>query len=124
VNTDNQRESTQETHDFYPVVRPSKTCLLPRCGIPMDEGCTQPLSSDPMINLNTTVFPFLVFLPFANLRNLKPLALTMMITVGTMLRRRRSCRKKHLRQICLYVVPKLPLMKLRYYNVSKDEGSN
>jgi hypothetical protein len=23
----------------------------------MDEGCTQPLSSDPMINLNTTVFP-------------------------------------------------------------------
>jgi hypothetical protein len=22
----------------------------------MDEGCTQPLSSDPMINLNTTVF--------------------------------------------------------------------
>jgi hypothetical protein len=38
------------------VVRPSNTCLLPRCGIPMDEGCTQPLSSDPMINLNTTVF--------------------------------------------------------------------
>jgi hypothetical protein len=32
------------------------TCLLPRCGIPMDEGCTQPLSSDPMIHLNTTVF--------------------------------------------------------------------
>jgi hypothetical protein len=40
------------------VVRPSNTCLLPRCGVPMDEGCTQPLSSDPMINLNTTVFPF------------------------------------------------------------------
>jgi hypothetical protein len=66
---------------FYPVVRPSNTCLLPRCGIPMDEGCTQPLSSDPMINLNTTVFPFFVFLPFArNLYNLEPLALTMMIT--------------------------------------------
>jgi hypothetical protein len=56
VNTDNQRESTQETRDFYPVVRPSNTCLLPRCGVPMDEGCTQPLSSDPMINLNTTAF--------------------------------------------------------------------
>ena len=27
----------------------------------MDEGCTQPLSSDPMINLNTTVFSFRVF---------------------------------------------------------------
>jgi hypothetical protein len=61
ANTNNQRESTQETHDFYPVVRPSNTCLLPCCGIPMDEGCTQPLSSDPMINLNTTVFSFLVF---------------------------------------------------------------
>jgi hypothetical protein len=56
VNTDNQRQSTQETHDFYPVVWPSNTCLLPRCGVPMDEGCTQPLSSDPMINLNTTNF--------------------------------------------------------------------
>jgi hypothetical protein len=81
MNTDNQRESTQETRDFYPVVRPSNTCLLPRCGLPMDEGCTQPLSSDPMINLNTTVFPFLDFFPFArNLHNLEPLALTMIIT--------------------------------------------
>jgi hypothetical protein len=32
------------------------TILLPRCGVPMDEGCTQPLSSDPKINLNTTIF--------------------------------------------------------------------
>jgi hypothetical protein len=63
------------------VVQPSNTCLLPRCGIPMDEGCTQPLSSDLMINLNTMVFPFLVFLLFArNLHNLEPLALAMMIT--------------------------------------------
>jgi hypothetical protein len=81
VNTDNHRESIQETRDFYPVVRPTNTCLLPRCGVPMDEGCTQPLSSDPMINLNTTVFSFLVFLPFArNLHNLEHLALTIMIT--------------------------------------------
>jgi hypothetical protein len=42
----------------------------------MDEGCTQPLSSDPMINLNTTVF-----FPFArNLHKLEPLALTRLIT--------------------------------------------
>jgi hypothetical protein len=27
----------------------------PRCGILMDEGCTQPLSSDPKINLNITI---------------------------------------------------------------------
>jgi hypothetical protein len=32
--------------------------------------------------------------------------------------------RKHLRQICLYVIPKLPLIKLRHYSVSKDEGSN
>jgi hypothetical protein len=57
-----QRRATQETHDFYPVVRPSNTCLLPRCGIPMDEGCTQPLSSDSMINLNTTIFCLLSIL--------------------------------------------------------------
>jgi hypothetical protein len=25
---------------------------------------------------------------------------------------------------CLYVIPKLPLMKLRYYTVSEGEGSN
>jgi hypothetical protein len=31
----------------------------------MDEGCTQPLSSDPMINLNITTFFLIVFLPFA-----------------------------------------------------------
>jgi hypothetical protein len=29
----------------------------------MDEGCTQPLSSDPMIYLNTTVFFFLILFP-------------------------------------------------------------
>jgi hypothetical protein len=69
---------------FYPVVRPSNTCLLPRCGVPMDEGCTQPLSSDPMINLNTTVLFFRVLFPFArNLHKLEPLALTMPITRET-----------------------------------------
>jgi hypothetical protein len=67
---------TRDTR-FYHVVRPSNTCLLPRCGVPMDEGYTQPLSSDPMINLNTTVFFLIVFLPYArNLHKLEPLALT------------------------------------------------
>jgi hypothetical protein len=51
---------TRDTR-FYPVVRPSNTCLLPHCGVLMDEGCTQPLSSDLMINLNITVFFFSVF---------------------------------------------------------------
>jgi hypothetical protein len=71
---------TQKTHDFYPVVRPSNTCLLPHCGVPMDEGCTQRLSSDPMINLNTTTFFLIDFLPFArNLHKLEPLSLTIKI---------------------------------------------
>jgi hypothetical protein len=63
VRTKQSQEATHETRDFYPVVRPSNTCLLPRCGVPMDEGCTQPLSSNPMINLTTTVFLSLSTLP-------------------------------------------------------------
>jgi hypothetical protein len=48
----------------------------------MDEGCTQPLSSDPMINLNTTAFLCLSLFPFArNLHKLESLALTIKITV-------------------------------------------
>jgi hypothetical protein len=81
VNKTIKEKVTQETYDFYPVVRPSNTCLLPRCGIPMDEGCTQPLSSDPMINLNTTTFFLIVLFLFArNLHKLEPLALTILIT--------------------------------------------
>jgi hypothetical protein len=81
VNTIITEKATQVTRDFYPVVLPSNTCLLPRCGVPMDEGCTQPLSSDPMINLNTTTFFLIVFLPFArNLHKLEPLVLTIKIT--------------------------------------------
>jgi hypothetical protein len=81
VRTKQSQEATHETRDFYPVVRPSNSCLLPCCGVPMDEGCTQPLSSDPMINLNTTVFSFRVSFPVArNLHNLESLALTIEIT--------------------------------------------
>jgi hypothetical protein len=58
------------------------TCLPPRCGVPMDEGCTQPLSSDLMINLNTTAFLCLHLFPFArNLHKLEPLAVTIKITM-------------------------------------------
>jgi hypothetical protein len=81
VDTTIIEKATQETRDFYPEVRPSNTCLFPRCGVPMDEGCTQPLSSDTMINLNTTVFSFRVCFPFArNLHSLESLALTIEIT--------------------------------------------
>jgi hypothetical protein len=43
---------------------------------------TQPLSSDPIINLNTTAFFAYLFFPFArNLHKLESLALTTKITV-------------------------------------------
>jgi hypothetical protein len=81
VNTTITEKATQVTCNFYPVIRPSNTCLLPRCGVPMDEACTQPLSSDLMINLNTMAFFLIDFLPFArNLHKLEPLALTIKIT--------------------------------------------
>jgi hypothetical protein len=87
VNTNNHREINTRDMRFYPVVRPSNTCLLPRCGILIDEGCTQPLSSDPMINLNTTAFFLIVFFPFArNLHKLEPLALTKLITKNARVR--------------------------------------
>jgi hypothetical protein len=50
----------------------------------MDEGCTQPLSSDPMINLNTTAFLAFLFFPFVrNLHKLESLALITKITMNT-----------------------------------------
>jgi hypothetical protein len=50
----------------------------------MDEGCTQPLSSDPMIHLNTTVFFLIGDVTFVrNLHKLEPLTLTMLITMKT-----------------------------------------
>jgi hypothetical protein len=50
----------------------------------MDEGCTQPLSSDPMIHLNTTVFFLISDVPFVrNIHKLEPLTLTISITMKT-----------------------------------------
>jgi hypothetical protein len=78
-----EKSNTRDTV-FYPVVRPSNTCLLPRCGVPIDEGCTQPLSSDPMIHLNTTIFFLIVDVPFVgNLHKLESLTLTILISMKT-----------------------------------------
>jgi hypothetical protein len=50
----------------------------------MDEGCTQPLSSDPMIHLNTTIFFLIADVPFVrNLHRLEPLTLTILIAMKT-----------------------------------------
>jgi hypothetical protein len=70
------------TQWFIPWFGQVQNLPTPRCGVPTDESCTQLLSSDPMINLNTTVF-FLSFdlFPFArNLHNLESLALTIEFT--------------------------------------------
>jgi uncharacterized small protein (DUF1192 family) len=42
--------------------------------------------------------------------------------VGGMLRRRRSCKKKHLRLVLSKAAPKLSSMKLRHSGMSQDEG--
>jgi hypothetical protein len=55
--------STQRGIVVYLMVRPSQHLPTPRCGVPTDEGCNQPLSSDPTIHLNTTVFLFLSLYP-------------------------------------------------------------
>jgi hypothetical protein len=76
-----EKDNTRDTVVLSHGSAKYNTCLPTRCGVPMDEGCTQPLSSDPMINLNTTVFFLIVFFPFArNLHKLEPLALTRLIT--------------------------------------------
>jgi hypothetical protein len=50
----------------------------------MDEGCTQPLSSDPMIHLNTTIFFLIADVSLVrNLHKLEPLTLKILITVKT-----------------------------------------
>jgi hypothetical protein len=50
----------------------------------MDEGCTEPLSSDPMIHLNTTIFFLIADVPFVrNLHKLEPLTLIILITMKT-----------------------------------------
>jgi hypothetical protein len=64
ANHNNQTErQSQETRELSRGSAKYNTCLLPRCGVLMDEGCTQPLSSDPLINLNTTMFFFLILSP-------------------------------------------------------------
>jgi hypothetical protein len=54
------RINTSDTTIFIPWFGQVEYLPTPRCGIPMDEGCTQPLSSDPKINLNTIVLFILI----------------------------------------------------------------
>jgi hypothetical protein len=71
---------TEMTQWFIPWFGQDQRLPTPRCGVPTDESCTQLLSSDPMINLNTTVFCFSFLIPFVrNLHNLEPLALTLLM---------------------------------------------
>ena len=50
----------------------------------MDEGCTQPLTSDPMIHLNTTDFFLIADVSLVrNLHKLESLTLTILISMKT-----------------------------------------
>jgi hypothetical protein len=72
-----QWEQAQETQRFIPWFGQVQHLPSPHYGVPMDESRTQLLSSDPLINLNTTMFFFLYSFPIArNHHNLEPLALT------------------------------------------------
>ena len=53
-----KRSNTEMTQWFIPWFGQDQRLPTPRCGVPMDEGCNQPLSSGPKTNLNTTVFCF------------------------------------------------------------------
>jgi hypothetical protein len=56
--------------------RGSTEGLPPCCGVPMDEGCTQPLSSDPEIKLEYhNCLPYNIFLFVRNLHKLEFLTL-------------------------------------------------
>ena len=73
-----KRSNTERTQWFIPWFGQDQRLPTPRCGVPTDEGCNQPLSSGPKTHLNTTVFCLLFLIPFArNLHNLEPLALTL-----------------------------------------------
>src|SRR5688572_16785305 len=75
-----KRSNTEMTQWFIPWFGQDQRLPTPRCGVPTDEGCNQPLSSGPKTNLNTTVFCLLFSIPFArNLHNLESLALTLEI---------------------------------------------
>ena len=73
-----KRSNTEMTQWFIPWFGQDQRLPTPRCGVPTDEGCNQPLSSGPKTHLNTTVFCLLFLIPFArNLHTLEPLALTL-----------------------------------------------
>ena len=58
-----QRSITETTQWFIPWFGQDQRLPTPRCGVPTDEGCNQPLSSGPKTHLNTTVFCFAYLYP-------------------------------------------------------------
>jgi hypothetical protein len=48
---------------FIPWFGQDQRLPTPRCGVPTNEGCSQPLSSGPKTHLNTMVFCFDLLYP-------------------------------------------------------------
>jgi hypothetical protein len=79
-NTITKRSITEMAQWFISWFGQDQRLPTPRCGVPTNEGCNQPLSSGPKTHLNTTVFCLLYYISFArNLHTLEPLALTLEI---------------------------------------------
>src|SRR5688500_9277860 len=53
-----KRSNTEMTQWFIPWFGQDQRLPTPRCGVPTDEGCNQPLSSGPKTHLNIMVFCF------------------------------------------------------------------
>jgi hypothetical protein len=62
-NTITTKDQHREAQWFIPWFGQVQHLPTPCCGVPTDEGCTQPLSSGPMTNLNTTIFLFFSLYP-------------------------------------------------------------
>jgi hypothetical protein len=79
------RNKVNETCDFYPVVRSNVICFpTPRCGVPVDKGCTQPLSSDHKDQLECHSFFLISISSFVrNLHNLESLTALHKIKITT-----------------------------------------
>ena len=58
-----KRSITEMTQWFIPWFGQDQRLPTPRCGVPTDEGCNQPLSSGPKTHLNTTMFCFVLLYP-------------------------------------------------------------
>jgi hypothetical protein len=86
----NPRRRWKSSSSYFLVVRSSLKCLsTPCCGVPTDKGCSQPLSSDPKIELECHSLPYITINPLVRIfHNLESLAVIHKIRVTTLAQER------------------------------------